>query len=288
MCGPAKWIMIGVVAAVDFAWARQIGATVVFDPTFIIIALTIWFIYSRPRPDQRIASLALSVAELYSISAAVALLTYLSVLSGMHPMDSQLAAIDRALGLDWPGVFTWVMERPGLKRVLSFCYWSLLTQVFVLLIFLNITYRLDRIVEFMSLYITTLIACALISLAFPADSAWAHHGITGDIAYHMPHLMALRDGTMRTLDVAQMHGIITFPSFHAALGILFIYATRRTVLFIPAVVINVGMIMATPTIGGHHFIDVPAGLAIALIGCMLYSSADKAVRGWRQSLVLTG
>jgi membrane-associated phospholipid phosphatase len=82
-----------------------------------------------------------------------------------------------------------------------------------------------------------------------------------------------------------MHGIITFPSFHATLGILFIHATRRTVLFIPSVVINVGMIMATPTIGGHHFIDVPAGLAIGFIGCTLYSLADKAVRSWRQSAV---
>jgi len=61
-------------------------------------------------------------------------------------------------------------------------------------------------------------------------------------------------------------GIISFPSFHAALGIVFIVALWSVpVLRWIATATNVLMILATPVDGGHYFIDVFAGIGIAVL-----------------------
>jgi hypothetical protein len=259
--------LIATIAIIDVAWATATGVRIVYNPALPVLAMAVWFVYAHLRPDPRLASLAMAVAQLGAVLAAVAVFSYLSVMTGIPPVDAQLAAIDRSLGLDWRAIFVWVMDRTAIRTVLSVSYWSLTTQIAVLLIFLNVTNRLDRIREFMWLFIVTLITCAMISLALPADSAWRHYGVTHLIdAYHLQHLDDLRSGLMKTLDVSQLHGIITFPSFHAALGLILIYTARGIPILFPlAIAFNFGMIAATPTIGGHHFVDVPAGGAIAMV-----------------------
>ena len=56
------------------------------------------------------------------------------------------------------------------------------------------------------------------------------------------------------------------PSFHAALGVLLIWAVwpERALRWI-SVVLNVTMIAATPFLGAHYLVDVIAGLCIASI-----------------------
>jgi len=51
---------------------------------------------------------------------------------------------------------------------------------------------------------------------------------------------------MKTLDVAQMYEIITFPSLHATLGLILIYAARAIPILFPlAIALNLGMIDAS-------------------------------------------
>ena len=65
-------------------------------------------------------------------------------------------------------------------------------------------------------------------------------------AYHLQHLDDLRSGHMKTLDVAQMYEIITFPSLHATLGLILIYAARAIPILFPlAIALNLGMIDAS-------------------------------------------
>jgi membrane-associated phospholipid phosphatase len=59
-------------------------------------------------------------------------------------------------------------------------------------------------------------------------------------------------------------GIITFPSLHAALGVLFPAALWRVsgVRWI-ALGLNSLLLMATPAYGSHYVIDVIAGILVA-------------------------
>jgi len=60
-------------------------------------------------------------------------------------------------------------------------------------------------------------------------------------------------------------GIITFPSFHTALGVIFIFALWPIpVLRWFGIVINLLMMASIPIDGGHYFIDMVAGTVIAV------------------------
>jgi membrane-associated phospholipid phosphatase len=83
---------------------------------------------------------------------------------------------------------------------------------------------------------------------------------------------------MRMLTGMSSEGIITFPSFHAALGALFIVALWPVpVLRWISAVVNGLMIIATPIDGGHYFIDVLAGLGITILClCGARAIVDRA------------
>ena len=94
---------------------------------------------------------------------------------------------------------------------------------------------------------------------------------------HLADMLALRAGGTFTLDIEKAQGIITFPSYHAALGLLLLigaFANRG--LRWPFVAMNITMIAASPIDGGHYFVDVAAGLAIAAAS---YATAGRLVLG---------
>ena len=79
---------------------------------------------------------------------------------------------------------------------------------------------------------------------------------------------------MRDLDLFGLSGIVTFPSFHAASAALYTWALWQVWWFRPvAVVANAAMLAATPVDGGHYFIDLAAGIAVAALAI----AAAKAI-----------
>lgn len=75
---------------------------------------------------------------------------------------------------------------------------------------------------------------------------------------------ALRNGSMTTIDVAMLKGIINFPSFHASAAILFIWgAWPFRPLRWPFVAVNILMLAATPIEGTHYLADVLGGVVVA-------------------------
>ena len=74
-----------------------------------------------------------------------------------------------------------------------------------------------------------------------------------------------RSGTTRLLDVFELGPLLTFPSFHAVSAALYVWACwpirwLRGVGLIG----NTVMLAATPIGGGHYFVDVIAGLVVAV------------------------
>ena len=94
-------------------------------------------------------------------------------------------------------------------------------------------------------------------------------GYPGTIGqHHIDVLLAARNGVV--LDVA---GIITFPSFHAVMGVLFAYSARTIKpLFIVFVPLNILLLLATPPFGGHYLTDVIGGAGVAIFTIYLLRS----------------
>ena len=71
-------------------------------------------------------------------------------------------------------------------------------------------------------------------------------------------------------------GIITFPSYHSTLAILFLVALWSVPLLRwLGVVLNLAVIAATPIDGGHYFVDLGAGMIIAILSLLTARSLSQ-------------
>lgn len=106
-----------------------------------------------------------------------------------------------------------------------------------------------------------------ISTPFPAASAYLHFhivdpGTTSTVSSFFP----LRHGTLNVFDLADMQGLVSMPSMHVAMAVLFVQALKGVPrLAVPAFILNALMIASAPSQGGHYLADVVAGLLLAWI-----------------------
>lgn len=91
---------------------------------------------------------------------------------------------------------------------------------------------------------------------------------------------AMRDSSFREFTGIGSEGIITFPSMHASIALIMALAAWPIlVLRWIFLTVNVIMVVSTPVDGGHYFIDVVAGLAIAAAGWVAASAIVERVLG---------
>jgi hypothetical protein len=227
--------------------------------------------YIRVRPRPPIASLAGTVADFIAFSAAAAILSYLATALRFPLIDDTLAAIDDGLGMDWLGFYHWYKSFPlAIKITMNLAYLSDLIQLIILLVVFNfrhILYDTDKFHRGRHLiwcYALTALTSIVISGLFPAVGEFVRHGVALGTPY-IPQFQGAYDGTLQVIDLATVEGIITFPSFHAALSVIFIISTYGIwPLFVPVLMINLIDVFSTPINGGHYFTDVLVGIVIAV------------------------
>lgn len=275
----ALWLIIGAMITIDTVWVRLSGIGVSLGPAFVVgltALVAVHLIYTRVRPNRHIAQFALTSMQLVAFTAAGTVLVYLTVTSKLPLIDRQLETADAAIGFNWLAYFDWVQHHSALDQVFGIAYDSSIFQIFVLLVTLNVTGRFEQARDFTWLFVLTLLIIILFAWLFPAESAWVHFGVEGRVdAYHLADFMALRAGQMKEIALAKANGLITFPSFHAALGLILIIATRRTFLFSIFLPLNVVMIVSALTSGGHYMIDIFAGLAVVPVAALIRRSLKR-------------
>ncbi|HZT86354.1 MAG TPA: phosphatase PAP2 family protein [Stellaceae bacterium] len=224
-----------------------------------IAAVGVFYRWSGRGP--RIAAMAFWVVLWVAFSLDGAILTYAAAAQAGPLRDATFAAIDRSLGFDWPAWYGFVNRHLALKLVFAFVYISLMPQI--LLSVFVFTYRGwdERNAELLLTVIVALVVTTALFATFPAlgpctAAPWFHDLYLGD-------LIGLRDGSATAFDVTKIKGIVAFPSFHAVLAVLFVYAHRGGHGFAPIAALNTVMLATIPSEGGHYLFDVIAGLAVA-------------------------
>jgi membrane-associated phospholipid phosphatase len=98
------------------------------------------------------------------------------------------------------------------------------------------------------------------------DPAGFHHLWPSVAWMEQDMLRGLRAGTWRTLNLTQLMGIVTFPSYHATLPVILAWAQRDLPGWRVIAPVWAGLtILATPLFGGHYGVDVLAGIALAVV-----------------------
>ncbi len=210
-------------------------------------------------------------------------LSYLAASIGLPFQDRLLADIDAAFGFNWMRFLSAVNAYPLLSRLLTAAYDSTGALLVGAAAFLSLAGHRERFTELLAVLAIAILATGLLSALVPAAGAYvlfkpaasqfssfsANAGM-----WHYDILMELRTAASPVIDYAKPTGLVTFPSFHTALGVITTYAVREhRLILIPVAIINAAMIVATLPEGGHHAVDLIAGAALAL-------SAIGFVRFW--------
>jgi len=232
---------------VSLQWRAVVGAILLFA---VSVA------YRRRSPS--IAGAAHSTTQLVIFSYAGAVLTYTATaVSASRPLsDDLLTRMDVALGFDWSAWFAFVNGHPLLKITLAIAYGSIPLQL--MLIFVYAAFKDPRRAN--ELLLATMLSAILLAPIMAALPAVAH--TISAVEPWRDDTLALRAHTLR--QIGALEGIVTFPSFHTTLAVLFTNTVRGRRWFRPVLILNALMIVSVFSEGAHYLVDVLGGLALAV------------------------
>jgi hypothetical protein len=157
--------------------------------------------------------------------------------------------------------------------------------VFGIPVALGWTGRYRRLQQFTLASAIALIVTTAISAFVPALGAYDELCIkldpavftSGAYVSSMHDMALIHDGSLRQLDILHLVGIVTFPSFHACAAVLYLWAFWAVRWMRPIALLSNGvMLLATPIGGAHYFVDVFAGVAVAVLAI----AATKRLSAW--------
>ena len=239
-----------------------------------LVAITYHHRFRRAeRADPKLVFSLGTIGQVILICAIVGPLSYVAGASQWPLQDQALLAIDRALGMDPEPIARFANDHPWLADVLARAYGLIKWPLLGIPVVLTLTARYLRLQLFMLAMSIALAVTIAISAFVPAIGTF--YGLhlaaaqfpeinTAVYAGQLRDILALRDGTLRQLELFHLSGIVSFPSFHAASAVLYMWALWpvRGIGGVAAA-LNLLMIAATPVIGAHYMIDVLGGVALA-------------------------
>ena len=292
--GTLGWIIVALISLFDASWLYLSGHSVMWAGIFaackgagtLICLAVILRALSGVRRYQ-VVTTRLRYAKVVDIAAWCALLlcfvsstcvtSYLCVSINAPLIDSGLVAFDRSLGYDWLAAYEWVQRHPHVQKILQVAYASGHWQLLALPVLLGLFGRCEATSDFFFLLVLASTYLLLISTPFLAASAFIHFGVEDRSAIAtVSDFALLRDGSLRVFDIANAQGLVSMPSFHTALAVLFTYSLRQLrLLFRVALPLNVVMILSTPTQGGHYLVDVITGLLLSALTILTLNAFSR-------------
>jgi membrane-associated phospholipid phosphatase len=222
----------------------------------------------------RLAVVLSSGAQLQVLLLLGTPLSYVAASANLPLQDATFAYCDQLLGLDWRAYHSFVMQRPALIPYAYIGYAVIELLPIVIPLVLGLTKHYARLQNFTLACILSICATIAISTILPAIGTYQQLGLPAEslnfrasgYLVQIHELPFVRDGSLRSLYITHLGGIVTFPSFHASAAILGVWALWRVWWMRPfALIANGGMLLATPLLGGHYFVDVFAGAGIAVL-----------------------
>jgi len=272
------WLLVLALALIDIVLLCIGPMRLVWRPEVLILLAALalaglgWGCRRYYRRLPHLAHMALAGCFTILFTDVAALFNYLADgLAALPLWDHRFDALDRAMGLDWPGLYDWVTARPRLYHASGLLYGALNAEFLILLILLEALGERRNAAALRLGFCLSATATILLGVLMPAAGPFVFYDLpVASRTAYVAQLAALRDGTLRQIDLSNAQGLIFFPSFHAALGVLCAHAARAVRgLFWPALLFNLLIICTAPIIGGHYFVDIFAGLVLSVAFILL-------------------
>ena len=255
---------------------------------FVLLALALValsFFCRFRRYDWRMADSANMVA-LATVSLLLCGLVSLTGLRvGLPLADPALLRIDRLIGFDVNAVVHYTAARPSLSAFLHTAY-NLSGPLCLAAILWNLV-RGDRtrLWQVAATLVVAMQVTALISTLLPARGAILFMGLDalhgqglpfGAGSYSAREFAHFYWGSDPLVRLADMNGIVVFPSFHTVMALVILQGFVASPLRWAAVLWCALTIVSTVPMGGHYVIDLAGGFVVWAAACLL---ATWACRG---------
>ena len=277
--------------AVDAIWAQLAHFRLDYGRYIELALLSVLLLggsqfYQSKRPDPRLSAMLFGAGFLCLFSAAASVLNYCLLTVAGGRIDFALAAIDRSLGFNWPAVMIALAPHTLVTSVLFVAYNSALPQIALLLCALGRSPSYVAIYRFCIAMSVGAIICIVTWSVAPSFGAISVYGVPAaashmklaldqNYAQSLIDLLAHGPGFISPVDVK---GLIGFPSYHAVLALLTIYYSwPLKILRWPVLLLNLVVLAATPIQGGHHLIDVLAGIPVTALALFAAGELHKGL-----------
>ncbi len=178
--------------------------------------------------------------------------------------DSLINSWDLLLGFSWREAIDILQP---FQSVWQFSYNTFIWQGWIVISILAFQNRLERLWVMVAASTLALIVVSATFVWMPARAAYAFYGFApgegpeAALSFLTP-LTYIREGG-RHITFSTISGMVSFPSYHAASGVIFTWSCWQTRLRVPFLLLNVGLLIGTISVGGHYLSDVLAGVLLA-------------------------
>lgn len=267
----ARWGVVAALFIIDAVWladrkdgsalvsAYGIGSVLVLLSAASALAMLSFDLKRLSRPLYAASDIIDTIVYIFVLYVFLAPFASLMASLDFPLVDGALGRADELiLGFDWSAASNWVAHHPFIDFVFTKAYFSMLSQAALILLIGSYARPGDRNAEAIWLFLIGVLTCIVLSGVLPA---LGHPGVIG--MTHIEELRRIREGHWSAMSPGG-GGIVTFPSFHAELAVIYIYCVRHyrwvRVCFVP---LNIVMLVSTITVGGHYLVDVIAGVVVA-------------------------
>jgi hypothetical protein len=243
----------------------------------LVLLLGLWANYRFSRgsaTEYWIAEVLFVLVLLIVFVNLVVLGQYAAVSLAFSYADPWLAAADARLGVYVPALALWTTGHAVAATVMKIAYLSHVPQFGLAVFGLGVLRERDMLWEF-AFHFHVCLAIALLALIiWPAVCPPAYYGFQPviDMTHLIEQIKGFHDGTSRVVRFDEVEGLVSFPSFHVAGGLLVTWAFRRHPrIWVPLVALNIGNVAATFMLGIHYVIDVIGSLPLMAISLLAYT-----------------
>jgi membrane-associated phospholipid phosphatase len=276
----AEWGLFGLIAVIGLGafgiatWRHQAVAWAEFAPVFLIslelILIGAFARRSRRKPRLALGMIGFGLFMFFSQCSAVFIYTLFPF---VHPlMDPTLLELDAKLGFSWVGIVDFIATNcPNVGILLRYVYLSIMPQVAGIILLLSVLGREVELHRFLTVGIVGLVLTIGFWWLFPSVGPAAFGMVSPEAQASIrlnagedygAYMRQLANEGLPLITPAHITGVVAFPSFHMVLTSMAIWFSRKTWMFVPLLILNITMPLATVVQGGHHLVDVFGGLAV--------------------------
>ena len=239
---------------------------------FAVLMFGLSFIYRRRGRSERIAAVTMCTGLFMIFTSVMALLNYLFLPNLRPTLDLWLVSLDAKLGYNWVEAVTWSVSHPWLNDILGYAYLSNLYQIVVLIVVLGFSGRIYALHGMILTLTLSGTVTVLFWIMFPSIGPSALFPLPESVTSVSKQIVGTAYGKELTellfngTDIIMpndVRGLISFPSFHTVMALAGIWYSRSIKWLFPFfLLLSLAVLPAVLVHGGHHLVDIPAGIAV--------------------------